>query len=167
MFQRFSKLEGVCRALTSDRGNGREALVRHVARAFDFLTDREGARETIEDEGSRTVIAFVAGEVFVEVELDWRERAAFTLVGMTVDGRRPGGYHVDEHGRKVRWHLVEAVHGSDDSGAPELESRLRSVVRRSGREAMMSQVDVSAEVVRRLWPDLPALVGRLRGKGPG
>jgi hypothetical protein len=41
-------------------------------------------------------------DVFVEVELDWREAAVSVLVGKLVEGPRPDGCQPDPTGRRVR-----------------------------------------------------------------
>ncbi|MEV0154917.1 hypothetical protein AB0H57_14385 [Micromonospora sp. NPDC050686] len=137
----------------------RDRVERYAETEFGFLVECSGAALNRESDGDRTVLAYLLPDVFVEVELDWVEAAAFALVGSPTGGGRPGGYNVDEKGRKVRWHLVQAVERSPDGA--ELAARLRRVTRESGPEAMASQLDALAAAVRQVLPDLPELVRRL------
>ncbi|MBY8870380.1 hypothetical protein K7640_00800 [Micromonospora sp. PLK6-60] len=137
----------------------RDRIERHAETEFGFLVEQSGAGRTRESDGDRTVLAYLLPDVFVEVELDWVEAAAFALVGTPADGARPGGYYVDGTGRKVRWHLVQAVERRSDGA--ELAARLRRVTRESGPEAMTSQVDALAAAVRQALPELPELVRQL------
>jgi hypothetical protein len=59
--------------------------------AFGFLDQpRPRARQRI-DKPFKTTLVYPLGETFVELELDWREQAAFVLVGWCRDGEIPDG----------------------------------------------------------------------------
>ncbi|SCF18741.1 hypothetical protein GA0074695_4143 [Micromonospora viridifaciens] len=156
-------------ALTSDILE-RDAMERHAATEFRFLVTDAGASVAREPDASRTVLAYLMAEAFVEVELDWQEGAVFVLVARAVDGGRPGGYYVDHRGRKVRWHLVRAVDHSSRPGAADVAADLRRVTRGSGRDAMVGQIDALAAALRQVLPELPTLVqqlNRTRSAMPG
>jgi len=101
----------------------------------------------------------VLPEVFVEIELDWQEGAAFVLVGQPVDAQRPDGYYVDSAGRKVRWHLGAVL---EEGGHTERALSLKRLVKKSGPAAMLEQVDAYAAELLGLQPGLAALVQQLR-----
>ncbi len=105
------------------------------------------------------MLAYLRPDLFVEVELDWRERAVFVLVGSPINGKRPDGYYVDSAGHKVRWHLSAVL---DAGGCSEPAARLRELMKGSGREAMLDQVSGYAVVLRVALPVLPALVRQLQ-----
>ncbi|MBQ0894747.1 hypothetical protein KBX37_16845 [Micromonospora sp. U56] len=148
--------------LTSSHATGVGPVEEHAGEAFQFLADDDGCIAMVHRERDRSVLAYVLPQVFVEVELDWEERAAFLLVGEPADGGRPAGYYVDPQGRKVRWHLTAALDRSPDPEHRGMAKRLRQVTRRSGFDAMVAQVDGYADAIREVLPQLPALVRELR-----
>ncbi|WP_319462524.1 hypothetical protein [Micromonospora sp. RTP1Z1] len=140
---------------------GRDAMERHAAAEFRFLVIDAGASVAREPDASRTTLAYLMPEAFVEVELDWQEGAVFVLAGRPVNSGRPDGYYVDHRGRKVRWHLVRAVDYSSRPDAADVAADLRRVTRGSGRDAMVGQIDALAAALRQVLPELPALVQQL------
>lgn len=148
--------------MTSDNDTGVARVERRAEAAVRLLADENKAVATVHREAGRTVVATVLPDVFIELELDWQEQAAFILVGEPVDGHRPAGYYVDPQGRKVRWHLSAALDRSPDPTIRGTAKRLREVTQRSGIDAMVAQVDTSADVIREVLPHLPALVRQLR-----
>ncbi|MEH0825747.1 MULTISPECIES: hypothetical protein [unclassified Micromonospora] len=149
-------------ALISDNGTDVAEIERRAEEALGLIADENGAVATLQREAGRTVVATVLPSVFVELELDWQEQAVFVLVGEPFDGQRPAGYYVDPQGRKARWHLSAALDRSSDPAIRGMAERLREVTQRSGIDAMVTQVDTSAEVIREVLPHLPALVRQHR-----
>jgi hypothetical protein len=97
--------------------------------------------------------------VFVQIELDWRELSIFILVGEMVDGRRPSGYYVDRAGRHVRWHLGAALEEGDYAEQARI---LTAVTKKSGRQAMLEQIEANSVSLRTPLPALPRLIRRLQ-----
>ena len=134
----------VCPDLIS-RTSDHQSVVAEARSAFQFL-ERRGATIQAEDRPDRTILAYVENPLTYEVELDWREGAAFLLVAQTVNGDRPGGYYTDE-GRRVRVHLLEALRKAGVS-SPENERCLEAVTALSGREAMISQLTTLSSLLQ-------------------
>jgi hypothetical protein len=122
---------------------------------FSFLEER-GASVEVEHHGDQTVIAYIDDPATFEVELDWLERAAFVLVGRTVEGHRPPGYYVSE-GKRTRVQLIEALRKAGLL-TPSLEQQLKEVMRASGEDAMRIQLKVLATELRN---NLEPLLGRM------
>jgi hypothetical protein len=138
----------------------KEDLLELAAASFGFLESSGGACRT--DDVHETTLGYPLGEAFVELELDWRERAAFVLVGWCQDGRIPDGYYVDSYGTVVRHHLT-AVLDRGDAADRAAAGRLRKAVKLSGPEAMAGQINAFADVLRAVSPRLPALLTDLSG----
>jgi hypothetical protein len=147
--------------LTSDARDSNGAIEAHAINAFNFLVEIAGAAASTEIGPDRSLISYVLPDVFIEIELDWQESAAFALVGQPVDGSRPDGYYVDSAGRKVRWHLGAALEEGEHAARA---SRLKRLVRESGPAAMLDEIDAYAAEVRELLPSLGALVRQLRSE---
>jgi hypothetical protein len=131
--------------LTSE---ARRAQVQGLARAeLQFLERERGFRPEVVEEPRRDVLAYVGERETFELELDWHEQAAFLLVCLTVDGRRPPGYYVHE-GRRVRLQLVEALTLANATDAAGTAAELRAATRRSGVAAMEEQVRLAASALR-------------------
>lgn len=116
--------------------------------------------EVLETEGPwRSVVTLVAGGAFIAVELDWRERGAFALVGLTgPDGAPPDGYYVDSAGAKVRWHLAAVLDGSPDEQVRRAAAQLKKAQAGSGPAAMMRQLELIEAAVRVAAADLVQLL---------
>ena len=130
--------------------------VKAVARAeLQFLELELGFRPEEREGPRRDVLAYVGEHLTFELELDWQEQAAFLLVCLTVDGRRPPGYYVHE-GRRVRLLLVEALTlaNAADAAVVAVVAELRAATRRSGVAAMEAQVRLSASTLRRSLDEL-------------
>jgi hypothetical protein len=107
-----------------------------------------------------TTLVYPLGETFVELELDWREQAAFVLVGWCRDGEIPDGYYVDSYGTIVRHHLGAVLkHGDPTDRAAD--ARLREALKSSGPEAMAQQIHAYSDVLRATHTRLPALLANL------
>ena len=95
----------------------------------------------------------------VEVELDWREGAVFTLVCRATQSRQTPGYYTDQ-GRRVRIHLGEALSIAVPEDHLQVEE-LRKAMAKSGLQVMSEQIEGQAraleghldELLRRV-PDL-------------
>lgn len=134
----------------------RDRLVALAREQFQFLESERGFRFEMDDRADRSVLAYVGEQATFEVELDWRERAAFVLVCRTVEGRRPPGYYM-HRGGQVRMHLAQGLELAAGTG-PAATAELREATRRSGSAAMESQLTLSASVLRRSIDDLLASV---------
>lgn len=132
----------------------RDHIVALAREEFRFLESDRGLRFEAENRSDRTVLAYVGEQATFEVEMDWRERAAFLLVCRTVAGGRPPGYYAHD-GRRVRVHLVQALELAGVSD-PQATADLRSATRRSGSAAMESQLRLSASTLRGSIDDLLA-----------
>jgi hypothetical protein len=107
-----------------------------------------------------TTLVYSLGGTFAELELDWREQAVFVLVGRCRDGRIPDGYYVDSYGTVVRHHLGKVLdHG--DPADQAAAARLREVVKLSGPEAMIRQIDEFSDALRAVHARLPELLTNL------
>lgn len=124
----------------------RDDIVAYAQEAFGFLKGVAGRSVEIENQSSRTVLAYTVGSITVEVELDWQEWSAFLLLCRTVDGRRPPGYYMHE-GKRMRVHLAQVLaDGTEQDKAAA--TRLRNVTRQSGPDAMRAQVQEFSETLR-------------------
>ena len=148
------------RVLSTQPRTSKTEIEAHARSVFGFLEDPlVETTNTLERESHRSLLSYVVGDVFVEIELDWRESAVFILVGEAVDGHRPSGYYVDGAGRRVRWHLSAALQEGDYA---EQVRNLTAVTKRSGRQAMLDQIDAQSVSLRTALPELPHLVQQLQ-----
>lgn len=145
--------------MTTDEQTSREGLEQRALDAFEFLTTVMGSPPDVVRSPDRSHLLFVLDQVFVELEMDWREGAVFALVGPLFGGKPPSGYYVDDEGRRVRWHLTALL---DECGRAEAARKLRNVTRRSGLDAMQHQIDTAAAVLRPVLNELPSLIHDLR-----
>ena len=140
---------------TSDLGG--DDLAAYVWASLDSLAPLGAERASTKSiAGSASI---TVGSVFVEIEVDLQEGAAFALVGLLEDGEIPGGYYVDSNGKRVRWHLTEAV---KELRRDDLLARLRECQKQSGVEAIRRQVDLFIEVLNATIYDLPRAMADLR-----
>jgi hypothetical protein len=160
VFERSGRLEGVCPALTSEPLATRDDLLALAETAFGFLDPSEPHAKKKIDKSDMTTLAYPLGETFVELELDWRERAAFVLVGWCRNGRIPEGYYTDSHGTVVR-HSLAAVLNRGNATDRAAADRLRKAIKASGAEAMARQIRAYAEVLRVTYARLPELLSNL------
>lgn len=137
--------------LNSDAGVRLCALIASAKSAFDFLED-SATGVKVDDDPDRTVLGYVLGEAAFEIELDWREQCVSILFCRTVDGKRPPGYYAHED-RRVRVHLAYVLGKYGDSDRADAKE-LKEATRRSGLEAMASQVSVLASTLRRRLDDV-------------
>lgn len=121
---------------SSDRFD-RASIVSTTRTLFSFLEEK-GARVVVEPRSGQTTVAYISDPLTFEVELDWRETAAFLLVARTTEKRRPPGYYV-HGGKRMRVHLMEALRRSN-SLRPETEKRLKDAMGGSGEQAMLKQL---------------------------
>jgi hypothetical protein len=154
----------VFQALTSEGGTAAR-LERDAQEETRFLVSEFGFTGQVVREANRTILAYILPPVFFELELDWHENAAFLLVGRSEDGSLPGGYYVDETGRKVRSHLASVLGRSSSVELRKASSALRSIQKESGADAMLAQIGTSARVLRGVVSDIPALVRALDSVG--
>lgn len=141
--------------MTSELPADSGGIVSTARNLFSFL-EEHGASVEMEHRGDRTVIAYINDPATFEVELDWLERAAFVLVGRTVEGHRPPGYYVSE-GKRVRVQLIEALRKAGLLN-PSMERRLKDVMHASGEDGMRTQLKVFATELRN---HLESLLGRI------
>ncbi len=149
----------VFRDLTTKREFQETDVETHARKAFSFLEATTSAASTLEREPDRSLLSYLLGNVFVEIELDWREMAVFVLLGETVEGKRPSGYYVDNVGRRVRWHIGAAL---TEGNYHENARNLRTVVKESGFQAMFNQIDAYSVGLRTVLSELPRLIQQLR-----
>ena len=81
----------------------------------------------------------------VEIELDWREGAVFTLVCRATHIRQTPGYYT-HGGHRVRIHLGEALSIAVPEDHAQVEE-LRRAMARSGPQAMTEQIASQARVL--------------------
>jgi hypothetical protein len=113
---------------------------------FSFL-EGKGRRVLVEPRTGQTTVAYISDPLTFEVELDWRERAAFLLVAQTIGGHRPPGYYVHLD-KRVRLHLMDALRRSNSLSA-KTEKRLKEVMSGSGEQAMLTQVRLFSDELRK------------------
>lgn len=146
--------------MTSESAPTRDDLLALAVTAFSFLDQSTPpARQRI-DKPFQATLVYPLGQAFVELELDWREQAAFVLVGWCRDGKTPDGYYVDSHGTVVRHHLgavLERGQPADRAAAARLHEALES----SGPEAMAQQIRAYGDVLRATHARLPELLSNL------
>lgn len=133
-------------------GSGCRDVLARCQEALSFLEGDRQSRLVLDSTGDRTVRAYVGERLTIEVELDWREGSAFILICRTVRGGRPPGYYVHE-GQRVRLHLAEALQRFGDRYAADITA-LRAATSRTGPDAMIEQVGLGADVLRRSYSDI-------------
>lgn len=132
--------------MTTRPRSSRTALVEYAAERLSFL-ERIGARvQVLPVAGDASRLDYVLPSVTFEMEFDWHEQAAFLLVCRTEAGGAPGGYYVHD-GAVVRVHVLEALRklGLFD---PDRSRSIKTVMARSGPEAMRQQIDAYAELLQ-------------------
>jgi hypothetical protein len=145
--------------LTTERGVQRSEIESRAKESFGFLEQISGTAGHLERGGDRSLLSYVLPRLFVEIELDWRERAVFVLFGEPIKGKRPPGYYVDDAGRKVRWHLTAAI---EAGGNHEITRSLKTVSKESGDRAMLDQLVAYSAELRKALPDLANAIEQLR-----
>lgn len=147
------------RALITQPSIQQREIETRAREAFGFLEEAPGTTGGLERQGYRLLVSYVLRDVFVEIEMDWRESAVFILVGETVDGQRPSGYYVDRVGRHARWHLGAALKEGDFA---EQARTFKAVTKRSGPQAMLEQLGAYSVTLRMALPELPRLLHKLQ-----
>lgn len=132
----------------------RQSLLDQIVRQFAFL-DTVGARRTIDTVSDLTTVTFRLPSFFIEVEVDWREQAAFALVGKLQAGTLPSGYYVDQFGQRCRWHLSELL---ELAGRDDEVSVVRSPMQHSGEAAMDAQIEAYSKICARILDNIPAML---------
>jgi hypothetical protein len=145
--------------LTTESDSELEKIERHARAAFAFLDPVSLPSVEFVRTAGTAQLNYLLAELFVEVEIDWKEKATFVLVGLPVEGARPDGYYFDKQGRHVRWHLVAALTAG---GHHEQVRLLKSLTRKSGFDAMLKQIDAYSAVVRNRLDELPGLIRGLQ-----
>ena len=134
------------RCRRSERLDDRRRPIVAAARKWLQLLEGRGATVTEDHHGTYSVIAYYLPAASFEVELDWREQAAFVLVCRATTGyKRAPGYYMDE-GRLMRVHIADAL-GRLGLMEPGLRRRLQSTIRTSGPEAMHAQLQTQGSVL--------------------
>ncbi len=146
--------------MTSDSAATRDDLVALAETALGFLDQSTPTARQRIDKPFRTSLVYPLGETFVELELDWREQAAFVLVGWCRDGEIPDGYYVDSSGTVARHHFGAVLERGEQTDRAA-EARLRKAIKASGPEAMARQIHTYAEVLRVTYARLPELLSNL------
>jgi len=113
-------------------------------RSFAFV-EEFGARPEEVARSTDVVIVYVLEELTFEIELDWREGAAFVLVCRTIDSARPAGYSM-HGGVRVRRQLPDAMSAAGLDGEEAMQ-RLREVMKASGPDAMAAQLGVYGDLL--------------------
>jgi hypothetical protein len=147
------------RALTTQPSLQQRDIETCASEAFGFLEEAPGTTGRLERLSHRSLLSYVLSDVFVEVEMDWRESAVFILVGEAVDGQRPSGYYVDGAGQRVRWHLGAAMKEGDYAEQAKVSS---AAMKSSGLQAMAEQIDAHSVSLRMALPELPHLIQQLQ-----
>lgn len=139
-----------------------DPTVGHAVAAFGPVAAWLGCEPTVVSARAGTTVVVWAGrDLLVEVELVFRERAVFVLVGRTVNGVRPGGYYVCD-GLRVRWHLAEIL----DHVAPVAAAEVRTVTGRRDAGAMLAQVGVLSTVLADHFGEVGGFIrGRVAASG--
>jgi hypothetical protein len=138
----------------------RDELLGLAETAFDFLDASVLHGKQRRDKSDMTILAYPLGATFVELELDWREQAAFVLVGWCRGGEIPDGYYVDSYGTVVRHHVGAVLERGEPADRAAAE-RLRKAIKGSGPEAMAQQIRAYSDVLRAVHARLPALLTNL------
>lgn len=80
-----------------------------VLSTFAFLKNDFGFGKPILNRGKwNTTVSYLAKEIGVEIEIDWRELEVFILITNLYEGKLPGGYYM-HRGRLCRIHLEEIL----------------------------------------------------------
>jgi hypothetical protein len=135
------------------------SVEQHAQEAFAFVGHESAASIELVRTATQTQLNYLLPELFIEVELDWREGACFVLTGLPVAGMRPSGYYLDDQGRHVRWHLAGVLTAG---GYLDRARALKGLAKQSGLQAMMDQVDAYAAEVQAHLKELPSVVQRLQ-----
>ncbi|MBI1825976.1 MAG: hypothetical protein HY287_12780 [Planctomycetes bacterium] len=87
----------------------KQEVIDAAREALDFLVSEKAFVGTDSDEKwYLTTLRYTCGNIGIEAELDWHERAAFLLLVRLQNGIWPKGYYVDD-GKTCRVHLGSAV----------------------------------------------------------
>lgn len=95
-----------------------DGVVAAVRQRLAFLEQLPACRVEEESRGLLTTIAYVVGDLTVEVSLDWRDMYPSLMVGRTMGGHRPPGYLV-HFGLRVRYHLRDLLPVAADASGPD------------------------------------------------
>jgi len=80
-----------------------------VVKKLAFLQEKHGFMSPIVNrERWCTTISYLADEIAIEIELDWRDLDVFVLITKLENGRLPSGYYVS-NGKKCRIHLEKVL----------------------------------------------------------
>ncbi len=89
--------------------NQQDELKDYVLDHFLDLVDQYGfSSPIVSEENGMTRVDYIATNLAIELELDWREFDIYVLVVRLEDGKLPKGYYVS-NGRKCRKHFVSVV----------------------------------------------------------
>ena len=83
-----------------------------VMEKLAFLQERYGFMSPIVNQDRWcTTISYLAADISIEIELDWRDLNMFVLVTNLENGRLPSGYYVS-NGKISRMHLEKVLKGA-------------------------------------------------------
>lgn len=132
----------------------RQPVLRLVQDSFDFLRAAGASCEVI-SAASQDSVTFVLPDFFIEVEIDWREQAVFTLLGELAAGKIPDGYYTDSAGKTRRWHLAQLLeHGE----WPQDLVGIRQAVSQTGPSAMAAQIAAYSSAIRHALDEIPRML---------
>ena len=136
-----------------------QAGILSTARVLFGFLEEKGARVLVVPRSGQTIVAYISDPLTFEVELDWRDRAAYLLVARTVGGHRPPGYYMHA-GNRMRLHLIEALRRSKSLNAAT-ETRLKEAMSSSGERAMLTQLRLFSNELRENLKPLLVSTGAL------
>lgn len=100
-------------------------------------------------------MTFVLPDYFIEVEIDWREQAVFTLLGRLQAGKIPDGYYTDSSGKRCRWHLAQLL---EYGRRPQDLADVRDAVSQTGPNAMATQIAAYSSAIRHALDEIPRML---------
>lgn len=103
-----------------------------------------------------TTLRYASREVGIELELDWRERDAFTLIVRPSGGGRPKGYYMDDGG-KCRVHLENVIRRKGWQTTVPLKTRVTPPSDERMIIEMTREAQLLAETFDRIESDVPSL----------
>jgi hypothetical protein len=123
-----------------------------VLEKFSFLQDEFGMGKAILNRDTwNTTVSYLAKEIGIEIELDWRDLDVFILITRLDNGKLPKGYYV-VNGKTCRVHLEEVLKNNlnvDKTVIQDLIQSGQKKKRKRNQEAMIERMTSYQQLVQK------------------